>query len=548
MIRQELQEYIKKSIESGISNEQIKDELLKSGWPKEEIEENLNNLHSAPSPQSVSVDYSQLGTANYRKTEISAQKPKRKIFKKILLSFAGIIIFLVIFFFAFPYVASIFSKDIAPIDDSDLQLTKVSVPDNENAYFDLIKLNGENIVIEQVGNKKLSDALSNGDIYKFDYLNDQEYNELMNKNEKALSYFYQADKKPKFQDPQFTDYRSSPQKYNFSFEIVSMGSWRSIIRVSTVKAIHLSKTGQTKESLDEAFKIIGIGHKLQVSHDGLLHYLAGLSIQNVGLQTAEKIIRSTNVQPEILSAYARKLNDFGKNEKTLKNYYNGQYIMVANFLDTIATNDAGKISEVFGEQGINIFGEQGINILNALPQKPNQSFYFKPNKTKVLYADLARANIKRASCTDYSASDTIEKILLSANNPTMLNNSNKIVSIISAFFTENAIGKILFSVSAVSLTTASDKACIENLSVSALQALMAIKAYKIQNGNYPLTLESLVPRYLSETPKDPYNDQALKYSKDKKIIYSVGSDKKDDGGSQGDDWKLMPDPTFKIEF
>ena len=37
-------------------------------------------------------------------------------------------------------------------------------------------------------------------------------------------------------------------------------------------------------------------------------------------------------------------------------------------------------------------------------------------------------------------------------------------------------------------------------------------------------------------------------SKEKKIIYSVGKDLIDSGGSKGDDWKKMEDPTFKIEF
>jgi hypothetical protein len=107
---------------------------------------------------------------------------------------------------------------------------------------------------------------------------------------------------------------------------------------------------------------------------------------------------------------------------------------------------------------------------------------------------------------------------------------------------------MLVNIIGISFNDVTIKACNENLNISALQALMAIRAYKIQSGDYPLTLESLVPRYLSEIPKDPYNDQALKYLKDKKIIYSVGSDKKDDGGSQGDDWTKMPDPTFKIDF
>ena len=47
---------------------------------------------------------------------------------------------------------------------------------------------------------------------------------------------------------------------------------------------------------------------------------------------------------------------------------------------------------------------------------------------------------------------------------------------------------------------------------------------------------------------DPFDGKPIRYSKDKKIIYSVGEDGVDSGGSAGDDWRKMPDPTFSVDF
>jgi hypothetical protein len=78
--------------------------------------------------------------------------------------------------------------------------------------------------------------------------------------------------------------------------------------------------------------------------------------------------------------------------------------------------------------------------------------------------------------------------------------------------------------------------------------LIAIKAYKIENGKLPPNLEELVPDYILEVPKDPFDGNPIRYSAEKKIIYSVGPDLIDSGGSEGEGWQKMEDPTFKIEF
>jgi len=64
------------------------------------------------------------------------------------------------------------------------------------------------------------------------------------------------------------------------------------------------------------------------------------------------------------------------------------------------------------------------------------------------------------------------------------------------------------------------------------KAGLACKIYKRQSGQYPETLEALVPEFLDKVPVDPFTGKPLVYRLQDGgvIIYSVGSNENDDGG------------------
>ena len=66
--------------------------------------------------------------------------------------------------------------------------------------------------------------------------------------------------------------------------------------------------------------------------------------------------------------------------------------------------------------------------------------------------------------------------------------------------------------------------------MSVTQTLIAIKAFKMKTGRLPKTLDELVPENLAAVPLDDFDGKPLRYSPEKKILYSVGKDLKDVGG------------------
>jgi hypothetical protein len=61
------------------------------------------------------------------------------------------------------------------------------------------------------------------------------------------------------------------------------------------------------------------------------------------------------------------------------------------------------------------------------------------------------------------------------------------------------------------------------------RALLLCRLYEKKHGQLPETLQELVPEFVEAVPLDPFDGQPVRYSKERQIVYCVGSDGKDDG-------------------
>ena len=75
---------------------------------------------------------------------------------------------------------------------------------------------------------------------------------------------------------------------------------------------------------------------------------------------------------------------------------------------------------------------------------------------------------------------------------------------------------------------------------------LAAAAYHARHQTYPATLDALVPDFMAEIPRDPFDGHPLKMfaREGGLILYSVGPDQTDDGGAEYDRTKETGDLTF----
>jgi len=497
MPNQQLLDYIKQQLEQGIDREQIRQTLLNNGWQNVDIESAFSEISGIKPP-----------------------KAERKWKKVLLTTIIGLVAAVVVIFFSFPYILNLFAKDIPPIDDSDLQLQKVYVPENENAYYDLIKL--KDVVYEPTDRFQTISDMIKGKTW-----DEALARELISKNAKTFEYFSQAAQKPRFQDPIFSD----PLKVSFSSfaegDTSYPASTRQAARITTIYAMELAKESKSKEAINKALEVVKVGQKIENSQvDFALYTTVGRSLKSSGLETLSKIISQSNLKTPELKQLILELNQFYSKRDDLITTIKMEYTQTNNELKT-----------EFDKMLKDLAAEKGIDY-QKLKEK---SYYFEPNKTQLLFAEYARQNIENAR-KDCSQIRTIQ------SKKHIVPDTKNWIKAIRFAFQENSVGKLIYDLTTLDLSQLFINRCLDDFQVPAIQTLIAIKAYKNDTGNYPASLNDLVPNYLASLPKDPFDGKPLKYSALKKIIYSVGPDGQDSGGSSGDNLREMPDPTLQIEF
>jgi hypothetical protein len=95
----------------------------------------------------------------------------------------------------------------------------------------------------------------------------------------------------------------------------------------------------------------------------------------------------------------------------------------------------------------------------------------------------------------------------------------------------NALGQILFYMSMPAVIPALAKKSQADVQLQATRVILALRVYQLTHGNLPSDLSVLVPEFLDAVPADDFDGQPLRYSPDRKIVYSTGQNLKDDGGN-----------------
>ena len=86
----------------------------------------------------------------------------------------------------------------------------------------------------------------------------------------------------------------------------------------------------------------------------------------------------------------------------------------------------------------------------------------------------------------------------------------------------------------LALSNAASKSARTEFFVSAARIAIALERHRLAHGNYPETLDALMPQFIAKLPHDVINGQPLKYRRNADasfILYSVGWNEKDDGGT-----------------
>lgn len=409
--------------------------------------------------------------------------PKTHPIRRAIKYFFLALVLVIILIIGLVLSLSIFAKDIPPIDERDLTPVFNNPSRQDNIYYDLNEVKDKAKETPQV----------------MEYLENKSWDTqsikmLLDENTETFKKMDQAAGKTAFQDPYYAD--SKIPVNAITEEPPLLTAYQKLARLNTLRAIYLINEGKTEEGVTVILGTLNIGDAFEKSGDSMIVSLVGSSIKKIALQGLHQAAPKLNYTKDQLSQLSEELKKHSYKSEGLSNGFKHEYKYQTYSIDSLSSgreNDSSTDAQAL---------EMALNLVKK------SKFYYKPNETKQLYADLYRAHLKEAaaSCSQIKPI-TIQK---KPNN---------------VFFQENGLGLMLFNLTAITLNGTINTKCIVDFNLNSTRVLLALRAYQADKSSLPNSLQELTPAYISSLPLDPYDDQPIKYSKSKKVIYSVGKDK-----------------------
>jgi len=304
----------------------------------------------------------------------------------------------------------------------------------------------------------------------------------------------------------------APEVTGFDTLIPYLMPWKKMVRVMAVKIRHDRLAGRYVEATDTCISLLKFGDMIQADAESIISYLVAIAIQGIGQAQAQDLARDKGIPPEELKRLLTSLASPGPLVPGLVRAIKVEYRAEVNTLDQFRD---GKLNL----RDLSCLADDDTSI-PRLTGRRMPCYFFQPHATKLLFANCCRKMIEDAHlCYADMKHPCLEARAVLQKGPTTL------------ITRPNAAGKILYFMLFCATDNVFERKCRAETSLAATRLIVACNACRKQQGKLPEDLQALVPTYLAVVPADPYDGKAFRYVPAKGIIYSVGKDLKDSGGS-----------------
>lgn len=300
------------------------------------------------------------------------------------------------------------------------------------------------------------------------------------------------------------DFLKTPEISSFSDEMPYLSTWRDIARINQIRAKSFFNAGEQEKALSVVFDTLRFGDMVSRNADVLIVYLVGNVVKLFALDTLRNFANSPAFDAIKLTSICKELAKYHDDGVGMKSSFAGEYALINGFLKDLA-DDRIDLTQ---------FGIRGWFHRLLL------GMYFKPNTTAEAFRSFYQ------NC--YNIGDKPFYALADNDLP-----SFKKKSTIAMFFSGNMFGELLYSLVLPSIPSIFSQRARYNNTLNVTLITLVLKAHFDDNGFLP---DSLTPvaDILGSVPLDEFDGKPLRYSRENKLVYSVGENKKDDGGVSDD--------------
>jgi len=417
----------------------------------------------------------------------------------------------------FDYSMHVWLKDEPPYDDSHLIPVRRELADEDNAYG-LFKQAWKNYIWLEPEVEQERLAFFEDEVSAFGHPDwDFEFVEgLLADNAETLKLFDAGVQKGKLQAPEVKSINSL---------MPYLSPWRQLAVLSRLRAAHLYNTGRHQEAFQGAIDTVKFGSMIENSEGPMITFVVGVACNGMGLQSLREMLPDIELTSAELRDCVQQIQPLQIDIEKAANVFRYEYFVSSNVVDDYSPFEI-------------------VNMISRWPPEEDQHLdrfrrdwfygsrlFVRPNATKRLYGEYY---------TEY-----LNKIAVYATERAKMRSEEEFLMNIlerSRQFSGNYAGINLFLVTAGSFDSVIERKSKSEVSLHATRLLIALKAYKLDHGELPDTLDTLVPDYINAVPLDDFDGKPMRYDRGQRIIYSVGENLEDDGGDE------LNDIVVKIKF
>jgi len=342
-------------------------------------------------------------------------------------------------------------------------------------------------------------------------VNNAEFNAMktwLASNSQAFSYLKRGVQKP------FCWFeRHGTDNAIFNIELPEISKLRTAAWGLSLRAKLNALQGQIELAFTQVIEL----HKMGIHYAGpvtLVEQLVGIAINGIAFNTAFAILDRAEVDSAILASFQNRLEQQLQQSKQL-NFSIGERIYCLDIAQRMFTDDGSGDGQLIPATLLKYKKES--------PMVPSISY------VKAILVCLSHPGRRETLELQKKLYKELDKIVsktpwqLRQNGTSYQNHVQKLTK-----------GNYFLNDSVFSLGVICELFQKEKISGEALLATLALLRYKIDKGDFPVSLQELVlTNYIKKLPMDPYSGKPLVYRKtdDNFTLYSIGADFDDDGGT-----------------
>ncbi|MEM7204479.1 MAG: hypothetical protein AAF628_29745 [Planctomycetota bacterium] len=281
--------------------------------------------------------------------------------------------------------------------------------------------------------------------------------------------------------------------------------WNTLGRVVAVGAFEHAAADRVDEAFDAAMQLVRLAHHIQsTAGASLMHWTVASMLKQTGLACLHTLALRHLPSDDLVAALVRELDERRADRATLER----ALAVDARFERQLILSLAA--------------GEQQLDDLWFFDDAPVADDWrttsYRPAATIEL-SSRARGLLVAALGRPYDP-DGLRTVL------------DALIASAADLRAENDIGvRFVRGSTLEGLPLILKYPCAEDVAVDAVRTVLALRWHTHRTGRQPMTLSALHSAWFPATPVDPYDGQALRYAPERGVVYSVGEDRVDAGGS-----------------